>query len=388
MAKKQIIFTIFIAVLIIIFSNRCRAEITAREALERNLIKLPAGFKIEIYAENVPNARSLAVGPSGIVFVGSRDAGNVYALIDKDSDKKAEEVKIIDSGLNQPNGVALLNGTLYVAEISRILKYFDIETRINTDISRHGFTRIDTDEKIKPIVINDSYPKDEHHGWKYIAFGPDGKLYVPVGMPCNVCNPDDEIYGTITRINPDGTGREIFAKGIRNTVGFDWHPETKELWFTENGRDWMGDDVPPDELCKAPKKGLHFGFPFCHGFSIADPEFGKGHDCNNYIKPEIELAPHTAALGMKFYTCEMFGEQYKGRIFIAEHGSWNRKDPIGYRVMMVTLKNGKADEYKVFAEGWLRDGTAWGRPVDVAIMADGSMLVSDDKAGAVYRIYK
>lgn len=379
MAKKQIIITVVITVLV----SGCRGETTAREALERNLIKLPAGFKIEIYAENVPNARSLAVGPSGVVFVGSREAGNVYALIDKDNDKKAEEVKIIDSGLNQPNGVALLNGTLYVAEISRILKYFDIEGQI----FRPKGTRDDS-VKIKPVVINDSYPKDEHHGWKYIAFGPDGKLYVPVGVPCNICNPDNEIYGTITRINPDGTGREIFAKGIRNTVGFDWHPETKELWFTENGRDWMGDDVPPDELCKAVKKGLHFGFPFCHGFSIADPEYGKGHDCNNYVKPEIELAPHTAALGMKFYTGEMFGEEYKGQIFIAEHGSWNRKDPIGYRVMTVTLKNGKADEYKVFAEGWLQDGKAWGRPVDVAIMSDGSMLVSDDKADAIYRIYK
>jgi len=370
---------------IALLANVCRAE-TAREALNRNLIKLPAGFKIEIYADNVPDARSMAVSSSGIVFVGSRDAGNVYALIDKDNDKKAEEVKIIASGLNQPNGVALLNGSLYVAEISRILRYDDIDTRIDIDEITNNQ---DTDsKKIKPKVINDSYPKDEHHGWKYIAFGPDGKLYVPVGVPCNICKSKDEIYGTITRMNADGTGREIFARGIRNTVGFDWHPETKELWFTENGRDWMGDDVPPDELCKAAKAGLHFGFPYCHGFLILDPEFGEGKDCNDYVKPEIELAPHTAALGMKFYIGEMFGDEYKGQIFIAEHGSWNRSEPIGYRVMIVTMRNGKAENYQVFAEGWLQDGKAWGRPVDVAIMSDGSMLVSDDKAGVVYRIYK
>lgn len=375
MAKRVIL----IAGLITILTNGCRGE-TPRGAISKNLIKLPAGFKIEIYAENLPDARSMAISPSGIIFVGSRDAGNVYAVIDKNKDQKADEVKIIASGLRQPNGVAFLDGNLYVAEISRILRYDDIEAEILR------FAQ-DDPAKIKPKVINDKFPTDEHHGWKYIAFGPDEKLYVPVGVPCNICEPEKEIYGTITRMNADGTGLEIFAKGIRNTVGFAWQPKTKELWFTENGRDWMGDNAPPDELCKATKAGMHFGFPYCHGNNISDPEFGKGHDCNDYVKPEIELGPHVAALGMKFYTGDMFPSEYREQIFIAEHGSWNRSEPIGYRVMMVTLKDGKAAEYKVFAEGWLQDGKAWGRPVDILIMPDGAMLVSDDKSGTIYRIY-
>jgi glucose/arabinose dehydrogenase len=237
------------------------------------------------------------------------------------------------------------------------------------------------------VVVYDKYPNDEHHGWKYIAFGPDGYLYVPVGMPCNICFPESPIYGTITRLRPDGSGFEIYASGIRNTVGFDWQPVRKELWFTDNGRDMMGDNRPPDELNRVIRKGQNFGFPYCHGINILDPEFGKGHNCTEFTPPEVELGPHVAALGMKFYTGNMFPAEYKNRIFIAEHGSWNRTVPIGYRITLVTLMDGTPQEYKVFAEGWLdADGTAWGRPVDVLIMHDGSMLVSDDKAGVIYRI--
>ncbi|OHB55478.1 MAG: sorbosone dehydrogenase [Planctomycetes bacterium GWF2_42_9] len=367
MAKKQILITVLIAILM----NGCSAEMKVKDAI--NLIKLPEGFKIEVYADNVQGARSMTKGELGTIFVGSRDSGNVYAIIDKDKDQKGETVKIIASGLKQPNGVAIHMGNLYVAEISRILCYYDIEKHL--------------DDEIKPTVIYDNFPKDEHHGWKYIAFGPDEKLYVPVGVPCNICDEKDEIYGTITRMNADGTDFEIFAKGIRNTVGFDWHPKTKDLWFTENGRDWMGDDIPPDELCKAPKAEMHFGFPYCHGKNILDPAFGKGHSCNEFTEPELELGPHVAALGMKFYTGKMFPAKYKGQIFIAEHGSWNRSKPIGYRIMMVTLKDGYATEYNVFAQGWLQEEKAWGRPVDVLIMEDGAMLISDDKAGVIYRIY-
>jgi glucose/arabinose dehydrogenase len=236
--------------------------------------------------------------------------------------------------------------------------------------------------------VTDKYPGDKHHGWKYIAFGPDGKLYIPVGAPCNICNDaeKDPRYASITRINADGSGQEVFAHGIRNTVGFAWHPQTNEMWFTENGRDMMGDDVPGDELNRAPQKDMHFGYPFCHEANIADPDFGKDHPCSDYTPPVQVLAPHTAALGMKFYTGNMFPAEYKNTVFIAEHGSWNRSEPIGYRVMMVKLDGNKAVSYKPFAEGWLKDGKAWGRPVDILQLPDGSLLVSDDFANTIYRI--
>lgn len=238
-------------------------------------------------------------------------------------------------------------------------------------------------------MVTDDYPSDEHHGWKYIAFGPDGWLYVPVGAPCNICRSRNPIYASITRIRPDGSGREIYASGVRNTVGFTWHPETEELWFTDNGRDWLGNDRPPDELNRAPEKGLHFGYPHCHGRDVVDPELGSEGACEKTVPPVQDLGPHVAALGMEFYTGEMFPAEYRGRVFIAEHGSWNRDDPLGYRVTTVTLDGNRATSYDVFAEGWLAgsdEEDAWGRPVDLEILPDGSMLVSDDKAGAIYRI--
>jgi glucose/arabinose dehydrogenase len=273
-----------------------------------------------------------------------------------------------------PSGLAWRDGSLYVAAVSRVLRFDGIDGRL--------------ENPPKPVVVADGFPKDRHHGWKFIAFGPDGLLYVPVGAPCNICNKEKEnpIYATITRLKPDGSGREIFARGIRNTVGFDWHPQTRELWLTENGRDMMGNDRPPDELLHAPRQGLHFGYPFCHGKSTKDPELG-GRPCSQFTPPAIELGPHVAAIGMRFYTGSMFPSEYHNRIFIAEHGSWNRDDPIGYRVTMVTLDGDKAVSYEPFAEGWLRrNGNAWGRPADVLVMPDGALLVSDDEAGAIYRI--
>ncbi|HPX12493.1 MAG TPA: PQQ-dependent sugar dehydrogenase, partial [Syntrophales bacterium] len=256
------------------------------------------------------------------------------------------------------------------AEVSRVLRYDDIEKNLRNPPD--------------PRVVNDSFPADEHHGWKYIAFGPDDRLYVPVGAPCNFCESADRRYASIMRMKPDGTDLEIFAEGVRNTVGFDWHGRTKELWFTDNGRDWMGDDRPPDEFNRAAEKGLHFGFPYCHGAGIADP--GYGRECGAYVPPVRELGPHVAALGMKFYTGRMFPAEYRDQVFIAEHGSWNRTVPIGYRITMVRLEGNHAVEYRVFAQGWLRQNHAWGRPVDVLVMPDGALLVSDDRAGAVYRI--
>ncbi|MEQ1877944.1 MAG: PQQ-dependent sugar dehydrogenase, partial [Bdellovibrionia bacterium] len=296
-----------------------------------------------------------------------------YAVVDKNKDKKADEVLTIASGLKQPNGVALRDGNLYVAEINRILRYDGIEK--------------DLKNPPKPVVVYDQLPTDTHHGWKFIKFGPDGWLYVPVGAPCNICDSgQDKVYASMLRMKPDGTGLEHFAKGIRNSVGFDWHPQTKELWFTDNGRDWLGDSKPGDELNHAPKPGLHFGYPYCHNKDIKDPEFGKDKDCSTFTGPAQVLGPHVAALGMRFYTGSMFPPEYKGQIIIAEHGSWNRTDPIGYRLTLVKLKDGKVASYETFADGWLKGRKAWGRPVDVEMMPDGSLLVSDDSRGAIYRI--
>jgi glucose/arabinose dehydrogenase len=281
-------------------------------------------------------------------------------------------VVTIARNLNMPNGVAFREGDLYVAEVNRVLVFRDIEKNLKENASFE--------------VINDSFPEDEHHGWKFIRFGPDGKLYVPVGAPCNVCTRDENRYAVIMRMNPDGSALETYARGVRNTVGFDWHPRTGVLWFTDNGRDWMGDDMPPDELNSAPEKDMHFGFPYCHGGYISDPGFGRGRLCEEFIPPRMKLGAHVASLGMRFYTGIMFPEEYKGRIFIAEHGSWNRSTPVGYRLTMVKLKGNEAVDYSVFAEGWLSGDKAWGRPVDVLVMPDGSLLVSDDLSGTVYRI--
>lgn len=337
-------------------------------------IKLPAGFKIEVFAE-VDNARSMAMSPSGILYIGNRNGDKVYAVKDTDGDFKADKKWTIASGLNMPNGVAFKDGDLYVAEVSRILKYSGIESKLANPPA--------------PEIINDKYPTETHHGWKYIAFGPDGKLYVPVGAPCNICESKDEVYASITRINPDGSGREIFASGVRNTVGFTWHPVTKELWFTDNGRDMLGDDIPPCELNRASKTGMHFGYPYCHGGTIKDPQFGDKRPCSDFTVPAQNLGPHTAPLGIKFYTGNMFPATYKNQAFIAEHGSWNRSKKIGYRVSMVKVENNtQATSYETFASGWLDDETqkVWGRPVDVLVLNDGSMLVSDDQADVVYRI--
>lgn len=337
-------------------------------------IKLPAGFKIEVFAE-VDNARSMVMSPSGVLYIGNRNGDKVYAVKDTDGDFKADKKWTIASGLNMPNGVAFKDGDLYVAEVSRILKYSGIESKLANPPA--------------PEIINDKYPTETHHGWKYIAFGPDGKLYVPVGAPCNICESKDEVYASITRINPDGSGREIFARGVRNTVGFTWHPVTKELWFTDNGRDMLGDDIPPCELNRASKTGMHFGYPYCHGGTIKDPQFGDKRPCSDFTVTAQNLGPHTAPLGIKFYTGNMFPAAYKNQAFIAEHGSWNRSKKIGYRVSLVKVENNtKATSYETFASGWLDDETqkVWGRPVDVLELNDGSMLVSDDQADVVYRI--
>ena len=336
-------------------------------------IKLPPGFTISYFAQNVGGAREIAVGPDGTVYAGS--VGNkVYALPDRNHDGRADEVITIATGLNSPNGVAVRNGALYVAEINRGLRYDNIAKQLKASP--------------KPVVVYGKLPTKEWHGYRYIAFGPDGKLYVPVGAPCNSCLPEAPIFATINRMNPDGSGFQTIAKGVRNTVGFDWSPVDKALWFTDNGRDMLGDNVPADELNRAPNAGLHFGFPYFFAGDVPDPQFSKGKSMSTYQKPAEKLGPHVAALGMKFYTGRQFPAAYRNQILIPEHGSWNRSNKIGYRISLVKLDatGKKATSYETFASGWLQGQQAWGRPVCVLVMPDGSLLVSDDQNDAVYRI--
>lgn len=332
---------------------------------------LPKGFHIAVYSDQVPDAREITLGAKGTVFVGSNRAGKVYALTDSNGDGVADKVRVIASDLKLPVGVAFKDGDLYISAVSRILVLRDIEGRL--------------DDPPKPELITDKLPTETHHGWKFIAFGPDGKLYVPIGAPCNICDPGPD-HAKLIRMNADGSHWQDVARGIRNTVGFDWQPGSGTLWFTDNGRDMLGDNKPSDELNRIDKLGENFGYPYCHQGDILDPKFGKGHSCSNYAPPALKLGAHVASLGMRFYTGKMFPASYRGAILIAEHGSWNRSTKSGYRVMRVTLKGDQVTGYKPFITGFQHDQKAWGRPVDVQPLPDGSVLVSDDLAGAVYRV--
>lgn len=342
---------------------------------------VPAGFHVTVFAENVENAREMALGPGGTVFVGSMSAGKVHAVIDRDGDGKADRVVVIASGLNQPNGVAVRKGALYVATASRLLRFDDIERHL--------------DSPPAPVVVRDSLPNPSRgHTWKFIAFGPDDRLYMGVGAPCNVCL-SPPLVSTIVRMKPDGSDLEVFAAGVRNSVGFDWHPKTHELWFTDNGRDMLGDDVPNDELNVAWKPGLHFGFPFCHQGDVADPEFGARRACSTTEPPVQKLGAHVAALGLTFYTGNMFPASYRNAVIIAEHGSWNRSVPSGYRVMVARTDGRRVTSYEPFLQGFMPRGApggpnagsaALGRPVDVLQMPDGAVLISDDKGNRILRV--
>ena len=348
---------------------------SAAAELPLEQIKLPPGFAIELFAR-VDNARQMALGRTdasgGTLFVGSMRAGKVHALR-FDAGFKARAPSVVASGLQMPVGVAYKDGNLYVSAVSRILRFDDLERRL--------------DNPPAPVVVTDKLPGETQHGWKFIAFGPDGKLYVPVGAPCNVCEPDSQRHANIQRMNADGSNPELVATGVRNSVGFDWQPQNRQLWFTDNGRDMLGDDVPGDELNHAPRSGMHFGFPYCHAGDLPDPEFGRKRRCDEFTAPAQKLGPHVAALGMRFYTGSMFPAQYRNQIFIAEHGSWNRSPKIGYRVSLVRLQGDKAVSYEPFATGWLQGDNVWGRPADVLVLPDGSLLVADDYAGAIYRIF-
>ncbi len=341
-------------------------------------ITLPEGFTIEVYADSVPNARQMALSPSGILYVGSRQSGTVHAVVDSDGDMHAEELFLIAEELELPTGLAYRDGSLYVAAVSQILRYDDIDAQIQ--------------DPPEPVVVVDDLPTERHHGWKFIAFGPDGKLYVPVGAPCNVCEEPDP-FATVLRMNADGSEREVYARGIRNSVGFDWHPVTGELWITDNGSDNISadpaitDNLPSCELNHAPEPGLHFGYPYYHQGDTPDPEFGEGRSADEFTLPAILLGPHVAPLGIDFYTGGMFPAEYQNQAFIAEHGSWNRREKIGYRIKLVHFDEaGMATGQEVFAEGWLDGQEDWGRPVDVETLPDGSILISDDKANVIYRV--
>jgi glucose/arabinose dehydrogenase len=349
----------------------------AKAEVKLDLIKLPTGFKISVWAADVPNARSMAISDNGIVFVGNRQEKNVYALVDENADGKADYKFILAEGLRMPNGVAYKNGDLYVAEVNRILRFKDIKNNLTTP---------------KYEVVFDGYPTDGHHGWKFIAFGPDGMLYVPVGAPCNICEKENPIYASITRldVNKPGAKPEVYAHGVRNTVGFAWHPQSKELWFTDNGRDMMGDDIPDCELNRVTSKGQHFGYPYWHAGTVKDPEFGsKGKEASAYVAPAAKMGAHTAPLGMRFYQGGMFPATFKNNAIIAKHGSWNRSKKSGYEVVLAKIDAaGKVTGQEVFASGWLNPATqdVWGRPVDVQELPDGSLLISDDMANCIYRV--
>lgn len=333
-------------------------------------LKVPAGFKVEVWASGVLDARSLRQGDKGTVFVSSLFvASKVYAVTDKGGKR---EVKTIVDKLELANGIEFYKGALYVATPKQILRLDNIEASL--------------DSPPKPVLVTDKLPGDAHHGWKYLRVGPDGKLYVPVGAPCNICNPDER-YAAIFRMNLDGSGVETVAKGVRNTVGFDFHPVTKELWFTDNQRDWLSEDMPVDELNRITAPGKqHFGFPFCHSGLMTDPEFGWGHTCDEFVKPAALLGPHMAPLGMRFYTGKMFPQKYQGAIFITRHGPWNRTKKDADVAVAFLDKNGRVTSIEPFLTGFVANNTYIGRPVDVMTMPDGSILVSDDHAGAIYRV--
>ncbi len=356
-------------------SSRVGSHFSKGEILLEQVF-LPKGFKIEVFADNLENPRSLALGPKGTLFVGTRrnEENFIYAVIDKNKDWQPDTIVQITKGLKwDPMGVAMRGNDLYVGEIDRILKFSNLEDNLY-------------DPPEPELIFN--YPPEKKHGHKYIQFGPDDRLYIPVGAPCNNCLEDNPIFASITRIDPDGSNFKVFAHGVRNSRGFDWHPKTKELWFTDNGRDHLGDDIPPCEVNLAAKAGLHFGYPYCHGTDVSDPEFGEQKPCSDFEAPIQHLVAHASPVSLKFYTGDMFPPEYKNRILVSEHGSWNRKEKQGYRIMQLTLEGNKVTSYKPFAYGWLdtKKNDAWGRPVDILQMPDGALLVSDDYAGVIYRI--
>jgi len=327
-----------------------------------DLLKVPAGFKIELFASGLNNARTMVLGKQGTIFVGTRSAGKVYAIKDR-------KIYTIANNLNMPNGLAFYKNALYIAAVDQIIRLDNIEQNLA--------------KPPQAKIIRNDLPSARHHGWRYIAFGPDGRLYISIGAPCNVCLKKD--FAEIRSMKADGSDERVVATGIRNSVGFTWHPQTKELWLSDNGRDMLGDDIPADEINRVDKTGQNFGFPYCHGGDVVDPDYNE-FSCSDFSPPVIQLGAHVAPLGISFYTGDKFPKKYQNQLFIAEHGSWNRSQKSGYRVGVAKIQNAKVIDYETFVSGWLQGQSAWGRPAYTLVMPDGSMLISDDKAGAIYRV--
>ncbi|WP_223669491.1 PQQ-dependent sugar dehydrogenase [Kangiella shandongensis] len=334
--------------------------------------EVPENFTIDVFAPDVEGARQMALSDSGVIYAGTRKAGKVYAVEDTDGDFKADKVYTIIDDLYMPSAVTYHQGDLYVAEVDKVLRFKAIDKHYK--------------ESPEPEVVYDDLPDKSHHGWKYIKFGPDGRLYIPIGVPCNVCDEDDQRFGTIIAVDLETKKHEFIATGVRNSVGFDWHPQTGELWFTDNGRDWLGDDEPACELNRVTRAGEFFGFPYVHGEDFMDPAFGEKLGEREFTPPAWEFQAHVAPLGMAFYTGDMFPEEYQNSIFVTQHGSWNRSTKVGYKVVRLTLKGNQVISQDDFITGWLVDGEVKGRPNDVIQLPDGSLLVSDDGFGKIYRI--
>ena len=333
--------------------------------------KLPPGFKAEIWASGMPGARAMARGADGKIYIGTRAIGRVYEVTDGGAQRTS---RVVVDKLTQPAGVAYANGSLYVMAIDKVLRYDGIEKN----------------PAVQPVDMTAAFklPKEQHHNWKYIAFGPDNKLYVPFGAPCNICEPTDE-YAQIRRYNADGSGMEVIARGVRNTQGFDWHPTTKEMWFTDHGRDWMGDDMPEDELNRMTRTGANYGFPYCHADGVLDKDFRKDRGCEGVTLPVQTMGPHAAAMGAHFYTGSMFPAEYRNRLFVARKGSWNRNTKFGYDVVTVGMDaDARNPKIEPFMTGFVNPAadTFSGRPTYFLQMPDGALLVSDEQLGAIYRI--
>jgi len=349
-----------------------KMTVTAASEIPIDKLKLPPGFKIEVWATGMPGARAMARGDDGKIYIGTRAIGRVYELSDNGKERTS---RVVVDKLVQPAGVAFNNGSLYVMAINKVLRY----------------DGIGKNPSVEPVDLTAKFnlPPEQHHNWKYIAFGPDGKLYVPFGAPCNICELPSPEYAQIRRYNADGSGMEVLATGVRNSVGFDWHPTTKQLWFTNHGRDWMGDDKPNDTLNRMQKTGLNYGFPYCHSGNVPDDVVKKSDPCSGVEQPVTLMGPHTAVMGMKFYTGNMFPAEYKNAALVARKGSWNRNQKSGYDVVMVKAgADGKNAKITPFITGFMNpaDQSFWGRPAYLMQMPDGSMLVSDEQLGAIYRV--